>query len=864
MKMKIKTSTEKYSDKWWKAQITHAESRRKTFISTAQESIRLFNAKTDLNNFTDTDRRLNVWWYCINTLIPAFYSSTPRAEIGLRKRSGGIPHELGSVILERNTQYAMDMHFDFDKVGYQSALQFLLTGQGVLWARYLPKFAKVTQELALFSDPSGKLFDAQGKVYEGDTKNQKKGPGGLVIVSTEVEVKEDERAVLDIVPYTDYLCSDARNESEIEWQARIAYLGEEEARDMFGSDVAEKLNYDSYPEVIKKDIARKDDNFEGKAELYEIWCQASNKVYWLQKNNDKNIIESSEPVTKFDKFYPCSVIRQSVDPDSVIPVSDYAHVKDQILEVERLTTRIAAVTQAIRTNSLYDATLGNQVEALMSGDLKYIPVTNWPSYKARGGISSGVETMNIEAFVNALQVLQAARSSALEQLYETLKVSDLLRGTSEQYKSATANRLENQWSSMGLVVRQNMFSKFVSDGIANLGTIIAEQFDMDRIMDIGDADLLIEPMVQEVQPIALPGNIAEAPEGVEQPEPGEMEAQSQELNIAQPTPFTKEQQIEALKHEIEEILRDNKKRNYRIQIASDSMVAVDQAQQQQEGMQLIQTTGAFFDQMRGLVEQYPPLLNFSIALFQNMIKRFKGGKELDGIFTNAFNQLGDIMRAKEEAAKQPPPPDPTMLEVQGRLQIAQTESQARLQVAQMEMQDKSVKNQISIQDQQLQMQRDQLESQLTVQKQQFEEYMRQQELAIAQQEVQIKANSVQVDMLKVQANAENDSVKHAITQETNRMSQILEIQKLELEQMRIKLSESEKLMEERRLASEQSLERIRLSMENMQRTPSQTIQLSTEKPVIIEKERKRSKKKKGTIISDAEGNPIGIDIEEVD
>ncbi len=850
MKLKIKPLVEKYSDKWWKTQITHAEERRKTFIQTAEESIRLFNAKTDLNNFTDTDRRLNVWWYCINTLIPAFYSSTPKAEVGLRKRTGGIPHELGSVILERNTQFCMDMHFDFDKVGYQAALQLLLTGQSVLWARYLAKFSKISQEIALFKDPSGKLFDAAGKLYDGDISTSKPGPGGIVLVSTEVEVKDSERAILDMVPYTDYLCSDARNESEIEWQARIAYLGREEAENMFGADVADDLNFDSYPEVIKKDIARKDDKLEGKAELYEIWCEASNKVYWLQKSGDKNIIESSEPVTKFEKFYPCSVIRQSINPDSVIPVSDYAHVKDQILEVERLTTRIAAVTQAIRTNSLYDATLGNQIEALMSGDLKYIPVTNWPSYKARGGISSGVETMNIEAYVNALQVLQAARSSALEQLYETLKVSDLLRGTSEQYKSATANRLENQWSSLGLVVRQNMFSKFVSDGIANLATIIAEQFDEETIFDVGDANELIPPTVflpHAPEPMAM----QEGMEPVELPAPIDPNLQI-------------EQAVAPIKQEIINILRDNKKRNYRIEIASDSMIAVDQAQQQQEGMQLVQASGAFFDQMRGLIEQYPPMLNFSIALFQNMIKRMKGGKELDGIFTNAFNQLGEIMKAKEEAAKQPPPPDPTMLEVQGRLQIAQTESQARLQVAQMEMQDKSVKNQISIQDQQLQMQRDQLESQLTVQKQQFEEYMRQQELAIAQQEVQIKANSVQVDMLKVQANAENDSVKNAITQETNRMSQILEIQKQELEQMRIKLSEAEKLMEERRLASEQSLERIRLSMENIQRTPAQTIQLSTEKPVIIEKERKRSKKRKGTIISDADGNPIGIDIEEVD
>jgi len=210
------------------------------------------------------------------------------------------------------------------------------------------------------------------------------------------------------------------------------------------------------------------------------------------------------------------------------------------------------------------------------------------------------------------------------------------------------------------------------------------------------------------------------------------------------------------------------------------MVAVDQMQQQQEGMQLIQTTGAFFDQMRGLVEQYPPLLQFSMSLFQNMLKRFKGGKELDAIFTSAFETLDEITKAKEEAAKQPPPPDPTMMEVQGRLQIAQIEAEARMTATQMEMQDKNVKNQIAMQEQQLKMQRDQLGAQLDVQKYQLEEYIENQKIALAQQELQVKSQQVQVNMLEVQASSTNETTKQSIQQETAQMNQLLELQKFSL------------------------------------------------------------------------------------
>jgi hypothetical protein len=844
-----KPLVKKYSAEYWKSQILQSNRRYEKFIKSAEESIRVFNSVKNIESLKDAPRRLNVWWYCVNTLLPAYYSSTPKAEVNLRKRAGSISYELGSVILERNTQYVMDCNFDFDKVGYNAALQFLLTGQAVLWAKYVPQFKKVFQEIAVIRDPSGTLLSGNGTPYEGDLTNFTEAGNNILISSVEVEQKVSEKAVIEVVQYSDYRCSDARNESEIEWQAKRAYLDRSQAEAIFGEEKAAELNYDSIPEVNKQEAAKQEIKFEGKAEIWEIWCEASGKIYWIQTGNQKSLIEEAEPPIKFEKFYPCSVIRQTQDPDSVIPVSDYTHTKDQILEVERLTTRIHALTQAIRPNFAYDAAMTDIIEQLFQDDLKGIGVKNWPSNKGRGGLQGAIEFLPVEQFVNVLNTLQQARQQALQQLYETLKVSDLLRGTSEQYKSATANRLESQWSSLGLIVRQNMFCKFISDAITHLGTIIAEQFDEERILDVGDADRLIAetiiippapPMAFPPQPMPNSGGPIEEPEGMPEA-PEEMEAQM---------PYNPEAQIEQMEAEIIGILRDTKKRNYRIQIASDSMVAIDQAQQQQEGQVLIQTAGAFFDQMRGLVDQYPPLIEFSISLFQNMIKRFKGGKELDGIFTKALQQIGEIAKAKEEAAKQPPPPDPKTLEIQGRMQIAQIESQARVQAVQMEMQDKAVKNQLAAQEQQLKMQRDQLEAQLAVQKQQTEEFFKQQELALAQQEIQVKQSAVQVDMLKVQASAQSESDKALIKQESSQMQHILEIQKLELEQMRIRLSESEKLMEERRLASEQQLERIRLQMEQVAQ------------PKIMNMGNITGRKKSGKIITDDNGNPTAIEITE--
>jgi hypothetical protein len=108
-------------------------------------------------------------------------------------------------------------------------------------------------------------------------------------------------------------------------------------------------------------------------------------------------------------------------------------------------------------------------------------------------------------------------------------------------------------------------------------------------------------------------------------------------------------------------------------------------------------------------------------------------------------------------------------------------------------------------------------------------------------------------------------MKNEIAAENNRLGGLLEVQKLEAQQMQFRLSQQEKLMEERRLATEQQVEMIRLKMDATQRFAQQSpIMIQTDKPMVVEKAPTRSKKRKGTIISDSEGNPVGIDIEEID
>jgi len=820
-------SKKKYSGAWWHSQVSASENLHDKFFNEAKESIQVYKARKDLS---DTERRLNVWWYIVNTLMPAYYSSTPKAEATLRKRVGGLNHELGAIVLERNTQFAMDEHFDFDLVGYNAALQFLLTGRGVLWARYEADFAVENVEFALIRTPEGVLVDAQGNPYEGDESTLTVTPEGMTIGIMEIEVKSKERAILDTVQYCDFLTGDARNESEIEWKARRAFLSRKEAESKFGADVAKALSYDSYPDVIKRNRYQETEKYEGKAELFEIWCKETGKVYWLQKKGDKSVLEEGEPPVKYEGFWPCSTINQSIDPDSVIPVSDYVHTKDQILQIERMTTRIAATVQAIRTNALYDATMGDQVESLLQGDLKFIPVMNWPNYKGRGGQANGIEYHDIRPYVETLSVLQGARSEALAQLYETLKVSDLLRGASAQYKTATANRLENQWSSLGLIVRQNQFAKFVSDAVNKLGTIIAEQFSPETLFECADIDSLIRPYLPEPTP--------------ENPQAPMMAA-------------------DGIKQSILQAIQNTEERVYRIDIATDSMVALDQAQEKQDGLDLLTTTGQFFQQMGAMITEYPSLNMFAMELMQNLVRRFKGGKELDGLYQKALFDMKALVDMKQQQAQQAPP-DPLAMQVEQQREAAQMKYQTEMTRIQMEANESNQKMYMAQADAQSRMMQAQSEVEIAYKKASVDEFLASQKAQVDAQKLQLEQQKIQLETARIQAETAVKVDSTEAKREAQRVEQLIDLQRLELENMAVRMKESEKLLEERRLNQEQELEKIRLAMQTQQQMVTEVTTPKTEQqPIVINNIIPKAAKKIGKMETDEEGN-TNFEIESVE
>jgi len=206
------TTQNKYTYKYWCDELKASGEDRREFLEIASKSIKVYKKEHKLD---DVSREMGIWWSLVNTLMPAYFSRIPKVDVELRKKRGNLEARLAGLTWEAATQYAIEEHFDFNSIGYQAVLQFLLTGQGVLWARYAPEIEDKEYEYALLKSDDGSYKTDKGDAYTGKSEVVERDGRGYA--KEMVPTKVGERAVLDVVNYKDYRCSVARSPEEITW-----------------------------------------------------------------------------------------------------------------------------------------------------------------------------------------------------------------------------------------------------------------------------------------------------------------------------------------------------------------------------------------------------------------------------------------------------------------------------------------------------------------------------------------------------------------------------------------------------------------------------------------------------------------------
>lgn len=651
----------------WVEEIRLYEKEAEKWTERGKRIVKRYKDERSVRETADGNRRYNILYSNIQTLLPAYFARSPKPDIERRFKDKDDVGRLAAEVWERCVSYFVENNI-FRHSMKQAVIDRLLPGRGMVWVRYVPHMRDI--QIAGNDEVKDEGVEITDDVIEGDDDGE--------ITGTEEIPQEvyNEEVVPDYIYWEDFGHNVARNWQEVRAVWRKAYLTRGEVRKRFGKEIGDKITLDYTPRGLNDEKIADDMK---KATIYEIWDKPSKKALWLHKDFPKLLDDRDDPL-QLEDFFPCPApLTPTLTTDSMIPIPDFAQYQDQAKELDDLTGRIAAITKAIKVAGVYDASAAGVERVLSEGtENKLIPVEQWAVFGEKGGLKGVMDLLPMKEIMETLLGLYEAREKVKQDLYEITGISDIIRGATKASETATAQNIKSKYAAIRLDDGQKGVERFARDLVRIIAQIIAIHFGLDTIKMISGVKLLTQQekiQMQQQQAMAQ-----------QQPQPGMPPAPQQ-------PPLTEEQQ-ELLANptweEVGALLKDNAMRCFRIDIETDSTILPDHDSEKQQAVEFLTAAGGFIAQAAEVAVQAPDMVPLLMEMLMFGVRRFPIGKQLETTFELTMK---NIEKTQEQAKLAGPKPDPEMQKAQADSQY----QQAQLQLDQKKHQDQMQLEQFRVQ-----------------------------------------------------------------------------------------------------------------------------------------------------------------------
>jgi hypothetical protein len=586
------------------------------------------------NQNTNETAKFNILWSNVQTLIPAVYARLPKASVNRRFGDNDPVGRVASQLIERSLDFEIEHYTDFRSAMRHAVEDRFLGGRGVAWVRYEPHV--VAQDMPDDGYQITEDVDKETGIGAGNEGNASALDGSAGMEAEPQEEIEYECAPTDYVHWKDFGHSIARTWEEVTQVWRWVYMTREALIERFGEEVGNKIPLDAGPETNKQ-YGQNNRDFT-RAKICELWDLETEKVYWLSKNVGQIIDERDDPL-QLEQFFPCAKpLYATMTSDTLIPVADFVLYQDQAQELDILTDRIDGLVKALRIRGVYDASQPALQRLLTEGDNNtLIPVDKWMGFSEKGGLKGSIDILPIDQIANALIQCYRARDEIKGQIYEITGISDIVRGQTAASETATAQQIKGQYAGLRLRSMQEDVALFASSLIRLKAQIICSKFQPQTIIQYAAAEQMSDADKQLVP--------------------------------------------EALM-----LIKDKVLRNFRIEVAADSLVQIDENQNKRDRVEFLQAMGGFLSQALPMGQQAPELVPMLIDMVKFGMSAYKQATPIEGTIDQALEQM---KQKQAMAAQQPPQPDPEMLKMQADQQREQARTEADMKIEQVKMQSEA-------------------------------------------------------------------------------------------------------------------------------------------------------------------------------
>jgi len=606
------------------------------------------------------DREFQMLWANAEVIKPAIYAKPPMPVVAPKFKDRRPVPQAAAELLERACTVAFDL-------GYVHDLMLLirddlaLSGRGVAWARY---------------------ESARGKGYY-----------------------DYEKVCFDHKDRRDFLHSLNRCWYEVWWVAGASWLTREEARERFKEFSGDEYQDAEY-EVDRdtKEIGGTDNR--ERAKFWEIWDRKNRRCVWVAKGCE-DILDDSDPEIEYANFFPCpQPAFGTLQRGSLVPVPDALQYEDQLKELNLLTGRIHALSEALEAKGFYPAggaELADAIEAALKANTPgrlLVPISNWAAF---GGSKEVIIWLPIDQIAATVSQLVTLRRQIIEDIYQIMGMSDIMRGATDPGETLGAQQLKTQYGGTRVRDKQQQLVRFSRDLVQVAADVICSKFDPVTVVEMTQTDLPTSKMIQR-QISSVQQQLVQQQQAIEQ---AKQQPQVQQMMQTQPDQAGQfQQQAQKLMEEGQNTVRalmahptfdqvwlflqNMRARSFVLDIETDSTILVDENAEKQRRAEFVGVLGQLLPQLTQMIGAEPATAAFCGELLKFAAAPFRAGRSLDG----AIDELVQDMQAK---AGQPRGDDPTTAQNKTAKEIEQMKiayqtqrdkQQTELEVAKLKQKDK--------------------------------------------------------------------------------------------------------------------------------------------------------------------------------
>jgi hypothetical protein len=514
----------------------------------------------------------NLFWSNVQVILAASYAKLPTVDVSRKFKDfeDDVSRVAGIMIQRIINSDTYDVSSNTDETFKNVLLDRFVPGMGQVWCRY--DFKEVEQK----NETTGEMVPAIA----------------------------EEMAPVDHVRWEDFLYSPCRTWAECRWGARKHYMDKERLEEKFGEKIAAqvKLSVKVSTKAEYEDPRKAVTQDQGV--VYEIWDKDSKRLYWYSEGCPVILGYDDDPL-KLNGFFPFpKPLVGTVTTKNFISRAEYIILQDQYAELEMVTRRLTILSEALRVVGAYDKEVGALSEMLTGTTTnKMVPVENWALFAEKGGIKGVVDWFPLEVVASTLEKLTVRKRELMQEIYEILGISDLMRGSTKASETATAQKLKAQFGGARVDTMQKSIAKFMSETMQLRAEIICKHWQPQSIIE--------KSHIMATPDAALAGPAVQ-------------------------------------------LLKSQGNLNAKLEVLSETIAAPDWEAEKQQRTDFLQAISQFIGMSMPLIQAEPGSVPFLVKIIQWAAAGFQSGKTLEGVLDQALQSLQQSM----SVPKPPPPPTP--------------------------------------------------------------------------------------------------------------------------------------------------------------------------------------------------------------